>query len=45
LSADFVDEMTPVTEFPLPSDGNVKFYLITPNGVYSTDEMNATHGW
>jgi hypothetical protein len=41
VSADFVEKMTLTTEFPLPSNGNVKFYLITPNGVYTTDEMNA----
>jgi hypothetical protein len=41
LSADFVDNMTLTTEFPLPTGDNVKFYLITPNGVYTTDEVDS----
>jgi len=41
FAADFVDRMVLVTEFPLPADGNIKFYLITPSGVYTTEEVNA----
>ncbi len=38
---DFVDQMELVTEFPLPGAENVKFYVITPNGVFATEEINA----
>jgi len=37
----FVDKMEPVTEYPLPGAENVKFYMITPNGVFTTEEINA----
>ena len=40
-AADFVDHMEVVTEYPLPGADNVKFYLITPNGVFTTEEINA----
>jgi hypothetical protein len=40
-AGDIVDKMKLVTEFPLPAADNVKFYVITPSGVYSTDEFNA----
>lgn len=41
VAAGFVDRMVLVTDFPLPTDGNVKFYVITPSGVYTTDEVSA----
>jgi hypothetical protein len=37
----FVDKMNLTTEFPLPSGNNIKFYLITPGGVYTTEEVDA----
>lgn len=40
-AVDFVDDMEMVTEYPLPGPDNVKFYLITPNGVFSAEETNA----
>lgn len=41
VSTGLVEKMKLTTEFPLPNDGMVKFYLVTPSGVYTTDEMNA----
>ena len=41
MAADFVDKMEPVTEYPLPGAENVKFYLVTPNGIFTTEEINA----
>jgi len=38
ISADFVDEMELTTEYPLPSADNIKFYVITPNGIYTAKE-------
>jgi hypothetical protein len=38
---DFVDHMELVTEYPLPGAENIKFYLITLNGVFTTEEVNA----
>ena len=40
-AADFVDDMEMVTEYPFPGAENVKFYLITPKGVFTTEEINA----
>ena len=40
-SENFVDKMEPVTEYPLPGAENVKFYLITPSGIFTTEEINA----
>lgn len=41
VSADFVSKMTITTDYPLPSgDNKVRFYVITPNGVYTSSEMN-----
>lgn len=40
-AADFVDDMEMVTEYPLPGTDNVRFYLITPNGVFTAEETNA----
>jgi len=40
VSGGFVDRMKLTTEFPLPSAGKIKFYVITPSGVYTTDEVN-----
>jgi len=37
----FVDKMNLTTEFPLPSGNNIKFYLITPSGIYTTKEVDA----
>jgi len=41
VSVGFVDKMKLTTEFPLPLADNIKFYVITPSGVYTTDEVNA----
>jgi len=41
MAAEFVDKMTLVTEYPLPAEGHVKFYVITPNGVYTAKEARA----
>ena len=38
LSADFVDEMELTSEYPLPAADNIKFYVITPNGIYTAKE-------
>ena len=40
VAADIVDKMHLTTEFSLPSAGNVKFYLITPSGIYTMEEVN-----
>jgi hypothetical protein len=40
VAADFVEKMELTTEFPLPSAGNAKFYLLTPSGIYTTDEAD-----
>jgi hypothetical protein len=37
----FVGNMQLVKEYPLPGADNVIFYVITPNGVFSTIETNA----
>jgi len=39
-AAVFIDKMKLVTEFPLPANGNVIFYAITPNGVYCSGDFN-----
>lgn len=39
VAASFVDRMTLVTEFPLPPAGHIRFYVITPGGVYGSDEF------
>ena len=41
IAENFVDKMEPVTEYPLPGAENVKFYLITPSGIFTTEEINA----
>jgi hypothetical protein len=41
VSGRFIDKMELTTEFPLPSGNNIKFYLITPGGVYTTEEVDA----
>ena len=41
LSRSFVDQMKLSTEFGLPSPGHIKIYVITPSGVYITDELDA----
>jgi hypothetical protein len=40
LSGSFVDRMKLSTEFGLPSAGHIKIYVITPNGVYITEELD-----
>jgi hypothetical protein len=39
VAADFVDKMSLTTDYPLPSLYSVKFYILTPRGIYSTDEI------
>jgi hypothetical protein len=40
VAADFVGKMELVTDYPLPTvAGNIRFYVITPNGIYTTKEM------
>jgi len=39
VSGGFIDRMKLTTEFPLPSSGYIRFYVITPGGVYMTDEV------
>jgi hypothetical protein len=39
VAGNFVDRMTLVTEFPLPSSGYIRFYVITPSGVYASEEF------
>lgn len=40
MSADYVDKMELTTEYPLPSADNIKFYVITPSGTYTTSEAD-----
>lgn len=40
VAAGFVDKMELVTDYPLPTTvGNIKFYIITPRGIYTTNEL------
>jgi hypothetical protein len=39
VAAQFVDRMEPTTAFPLPSPGFVRFYVVTPSGVYGTESI------
>ena len=39
-SSTFVEKMELVDDYPLPSPGNVKFYVVTPNGIYTGDEAD-----
>jgi hypothetical protein len=41
VAAGYVDQMSLTTDFPLPKAGNIKFYLITPNGVFTTGEVSS----
>lgn len=41
LSGDFIDRMKLTTELGLPSPGYIKFYVMTPGGVYTTGEISA----
>jgi hypothetical protein len=41
LSGGFVDRMKLSTEFGLPLPGHIKIYVITPSGVYITEELSA----
>ena len=41
ISGAFIDKMNLTTEFPLPSGNNIKFYVITPGGIYTTEEADA----
>lgn len=40
IAEDFVGKMELTSEFPLPSAGKAKFYLITPSGIYTTYEVD-----
>ena len=40
-AGDFIEKMELTTKFPLPSGNNIKFYLITPSGIYTTEEVDA----
>jgi hypothetical protein len=40
VAGGFIDKMELTTEFPLPSGNRVKFYLITPGGIYTTEEVD-----
>jgi hypothetical protein len=42
LSGEYVDRMVLTTAFPAPATGNVKFYVITPSGIFMTEEVNQT---
>jgi len=41
LSGVFVDRMKLSTEFGLPLPSHIKIYVITPSGVYITEELSA----
>ncbi|HEU0294931.1 MAG TPA: hypothetical protein VFR47_19470 [Anaerolineales bacterium] len=41
VSGAFVDRMKLSTEFGLPLPGHIKIYVITPSGVYITEELDA----
>lgn len=40
VAKDYVGKAKLVTTYPLPSGDNVIFYLITPSGVYATEEAD-----
>jgi hypothetical protein len=40
MSADFIDKMESATEYPLPAADNIKFYVITPSGIYTAPEAD-----
>jgi hypothetical protein len=39
-AADFVERMKPVVDDSLPSINHVKFYILTPTGIYASEELN-----
>jgi hypothetical protein len=41
VAGGLIEKTKLTTEFPLPSGNNIKFYLITPSGVYTTEEVDA----
>lgn len=40
VAADFIDKMELTTEYPLPKTDNIKFYVITPTGIYTAEEAD-----
>lgn len=36
----FITYMNLTTDFPLPSEDNLIFYVLTPNGIYTSGEVN-----
>lgn len=44
LAGNHVSKMSPVSEFPLPSAGDVTFYVLTTNGVLQAHALEETLG-
>ena len=40
ISASFIGKMELVDKYPLPSPNHVKFYVVTPSGIYTADEAD-----
>jgi hypothetical protein len=43
-AASYTARASPTAEFPLPSRGRVRFYLVTPGGVYTADALEGDLG-
>ena len=39
-SGDYVAKLNKVTTFPMPAVGHVRFYIITPQGVYGSEDID-----
>ncbi len=40
-AADYVDKLEKVSEFPMPPVGFMRFYIITPQGVYGSGDIDS----
>jgi hypothetical protein len=38
-SAKYIDKMTPTTAYPLPELGKVRFYVLTPSGIFTYEAV------
>ena len=38
-SAKYIDRMTPTTAYPLPELGKVRFYVLTPSGIFTYEAV------
>jgi hypothetical protein len=39
LANQHLPKMSPATQYPLPTDGRVKFYMLTTQGIFSADAV------